>query len=216
VVAFERRGYHAARVDDIVNLAKTSHGTFYLYFANKEDLFRVLLHDVAAEMKTLAASLGPVGPGRAGYEELRRWLAEFFELYSRYHPVIRAWMEPEADPEVAQLGAETLAAFAGALEKRIVVAGAPPEADPAIAALGLVATIERLGYYVETGSVAVDRESVLDTLAAVYHVGVFGGARRHSTRGHSTRGHTTRGPSTRSPSTRGPSTRGHGARDQSR
>jgi len=36
------RGYHAARVDDIVRMADTSHGTFYLYFANKEDLFRAL------------------------------------------------------------------------------------------------------------------------------------------------------------------------------
>ena len=34
------RGYHAARVDDIVRLAKVSHGTFYLYFSNKEDLFQ--------------------------------------------------------------------------------------------------------------------------------------------------------------------------------
>ena len=37
---FAERGYHAARVDDIVRTARTSHGTFYLYFANKEDLLR--------------------------------------------------------------------------------------------------------------------------------------------------------------------------------
>ena len=35
---FAERGFHAARVDDIVRAARTSHGTFYLYFANKEDL----------------------------------------------------------------------------------------------------------------------------------------------------------------------------------
>src|SRR5207249_1763842 len=33
------RGYLAARVDDVVRVAEMSHGTFYLYFANKEDLF---------------------------------------------------------------------------------------------------------------------------------------------------------------------------------
>jgi AcrR family transcriptional regulator len=32
------RGYHVARVDDIVRAARTSHGMFSLYFANKEDL----------------------------------------------------------------------------------------------------------------------------------------------------------------------------------
>ena len=39
---FAQRGVHAARVDDIVKVAATSNGTFYLYFANKEELFRAL------------------------------------------------------------------------------------------------------------------------------------------------------------------------------
>ena len=29
-----------------MKVAKTSHGTFYLYFANKEDLFRTLTADM--------------------------------------------------------------------------------------------------------------------------------------------------------------------------
>ena len=35
VEVYASKGYFAARVDDIVKLARTSHGTFYLYFANK-------------------------------------------------------------------------------------------------------------------------------------------------------------------------------------
>src|SRR5262245_44453372 len=57
VKVFADRGYHAARVDDIVKLAKTSHGTFYLYFSNKEDLFRALVGEVAEEMERLAETL---------------------------------------------------------------------------------------------------------------------------------------------------------------
>src|SRR5574341_1416779 len=68
---FAERGYHAARVDDIVKIAKTSHGTFYLYFANKEDLFRALATEVAEEMVTLAESLPTVSPDEDGYEALR-------------------------------------------------------------------------------------------------------------------------------------------------
>ena len=37
---FDERGFQAVRVDDIVRRAQISHGTFYLYFSNKEDLFR--------------------------------------------------------------------------------------------------------------------------------------------------------------------------------
>ena len=59
---FAERGLHAARVDDVVKAAKTSHGTFYLYFANKEDLFRALTLDVAEKMVDLAAELPPLSP----------------------------------------------------------------------------------------------------------------------------------------------------------
>src|ERR671929_699947 len=66
MVVFEKRGFHAARVDDIVKVAKTSHGTFYLYFSNKEDLFRALLADVGEEVDAILETLGDVGPDEAG------------------------------------------------------------------------------------------------------------------------------------------------------
>jgi AcrR family transcriptional regulator len=43
MVAFDKRGYYATRVNDVVDIAKTSHGTFYLYFSNKEALLRALV-----------------------------------------------------------------------------------------------------------------------------------------------------------------------------
>src|SRR5512141_1598465 len=63
---FAERGYHAARVDDVVKLAETSHGTFYLYFANKEELFHALAEEVAERLATLAATLPPLTPGPEG------------------------------------------------------------------------------------------------------------------------------------------------------
>jgi AcrR family transcriptional regulator len=86
VEVFERRGFHAARVDDIVKVAKTSHGTFYLYFANKEELFRALAQEVADEMIALAKDLPPVARGRDGLSDLRRWLERFVDLYEHYAP----------------------------------------------------------------------------------------------------------------------------------
>src|SRR5690349_4174045 len=90
---FAQRGYHAARVDDIVRVARTSHGTFYLYFSNKEDLLRALAVDCAHEITDIANRIGPIGPDAAGREELRRFLGEWLAMYRRYGPVIRAWME---------------------------------------------------------------------------------------------------------------------------
>ena len=71
---FAERGFHAARVDDIVRAARTSHGTFYLYFANKEDLLRALAVECAHEMDALADGLGPITPDDDGAAELRRFL----------------------------------------------------------------------------------------------------------------------------------------------
>ena len=69
---FAERGFHAARVDDIVRAARTSHGTFYLYFANKEDLLRALATECAHEMDALADTLGPVGARRRGLRRAAR------------------------------------------------------------------------------------------------------------------------------------------------
>jgi len=172
---FAERGYHAARVDDVVKVAKTSHGTFYLYFANKEDLFRALATEVAQEMEGLAAALPQIAPGASGYRELRAWLERFAELYEHYGPVIRTWTEAEiGDSEFGRLGSDVLAEFARTLARR-VRADATSDLDPAIAAMALVAMIERFNYYVLARQVDVSRDAMLDTLAAVTHAGLFGG-----------------------------------------
>src|SRR5947199_569932 len=179
MTVLEKRGYHAARVDDIVKVARTSHGTFYLYFANKEDLFRALLTDVAEEVATLAETLGPVTPDEAGYRELRGWLGRFSDLYVHYGPVIRAWTEAEVEgDDVGRMGEKVLTTVATALIARIGETNDSDDFDPQVAALSTVAMIERVHYYLLSRQINVERDDLLDTMATVLHVGVFGGARR--------------------------------------
>src|SRR5260221_14623352 len=64
---FAERGFHAARVDDIVRAARASHGTFYLYFSSKEDLLRALAVQCSEQMEALATRLGDVGPDEDGW-----------------------------------------------------------------------------------------------------------------------------------------------------
>src|SRR3954470_24744299 len=71
---FAAKGFHGTRVDDIVKVADTSHGTFYLYFANKDDLFHGLAREVAGDMIEHAGSLDPLTAGEDGVATLRRWL----------------------------------------------------------------------------------------------------------------------------------------------
>jgi len=183
-VVLSDKGYHATRVDDIVRRARTSHGTFYLYFANKEDLFRALAVQCAEEMTALAAQLGPVGPGPEGIEELRSWLGRFLSTYRRYGPVIRAWMEDQAiDRSLRRLGRRAFADITGSLVQRLSEGRAAHLPDADLAAAALLAMIERFTYFVSSRDLPLDDEVLLTTLATVIHRGFFAdGPRRRPAR----------------------------------
>jgi AcrR family transcriptional regulator len=178
MVVFERRGFHAARVDDIVKVAKTSHGTFYLYFANKEDLFHALAADAGSAMLDLTSELGPIGPDEAGYRDLRTWLGRFGELYLHYGPVIRVWTEAEFEGGVAgRMGTDLLTEVTRALARRIANSPTATAVDPQIAATAFLAMIERFNYYVLSRQIDFAPDDVLDTIATLAHQGLFGGNR---------------------------------------
>jgi len=176
---FAERGYHAARVDDIVRAARTSHGTFYLYFANKEDLLRALAIDCAGDLAQLADRIGPISPDEQGFRELRSFLADFLATYRRYGPVIRAWMENQvADPEIDRVGVKAFTSIGARLGERMREAGAV-DADHEAAAVGaLMAMLERFSYALASRRLILDDDAVLDTLGHIIHRGFFGAPAR--------------------------------------
>ncbi len=74
MVEFEDRGFHGVRVDDVVRRAGISHGTFYLYFSNKEDLFKALLKDALHDMEIVAGDFPVVTHDNTGLTVLRQWV----------------------------------------------------------------------------------------------------------------------------------------------
>jgi AcrR family transcriptional regulator len=172
---FDRTGYHAARVDDVVAAAHSSHGTFYLYFTSKEDLFDQLVGEVAAELRTVIDELAPVTNSPRGRAALRAWLARVSEVYARHGRVIRAWTEAElsGDP-VGRRGEDVLTGLALALTRRMRV---PKRSglDPTVATLALMMMVERLNYYAASGQLDLDDEDELnDTLTEVIMAAAFG------------------------------------------
>jgi AcrR family transcriptional regulator len=182
LAVFAERGFHATRVDDVCEAAGVSHGTFYLYFSSKEDLFRTLVDDVVHEMRELADDLPAIGAGEAGFRALRGWLGAFHALYARYFPIIQAWNEANAsDAELARLGAHVLRDFVDALVARAEENDGLPVEDPAAAAMAMVAMVERSLTFALAGLTRLERDVLLDTLAGILHVGLFGGRRRKRT-----------------------------------
>lgn len=164
------KGYHSSRVDDVVGDASVSHGTFYLYFANKEDLFRALAERCADEVAELATDLGPIGPDADGRAELRAWLARYLEMYRSSGPVIRAWNEGQvADRKLARLGRASFSRVRDALEQVM------PSGNE-LRATALLAMVERFSYSLSTRPLAVADDVALDTLALIAHRSFFGGS----------------------------------------
>jgi AcrR family transcriptional regulator len=172
---FAERGYHASRVDDIVRAAKTSHGTFYLYFTNKEDLLRALAVECAHEMTDLADTIGPIGPDAVGRAELRGFLARFLDTYRRFGPVIRAWMEDQVgDRDIDRLGVKAFTVIGDRLGTRMREAGSEVAAHEQAAVGALMAMLEHFSYGFTSRRIVVDDAVVLNTLTTVVHRGFFG------------------------------------------
>src|ERR1022692_1261663 len=99
MIEFEERGFHGVRVDDVVRRAGISHGTFYLYFSNKEDLFKALLLDALRDMETVAGDFPIVTRDDTGKTVLRRWVRKFFDVYAAHATVIRLLSQADLVPE---------------------------------------------------------------------------------------------------------------------
>ena len=172
VTAFSAKGFHATRVDDIVKRAKTSHGTFYLYFSSKDDLFEHLVAEVSSELGDATRSLPEIRDNAAGRAALEEWLRSFVELYRRYGPLIRSWTDAES-PDGASGLPDLLGTIAGALTDR-VRARRSKQFDPEVAALACVAMVERSSYLMATAQIASDSEETASILASIMLDAFFG------------------------------------------
>ena len=100
---FVKRGYHSTRVDDLVAAAGVSHGAFYRYFKNKEELARLL---VARAVQQVGASVAEIPDltgldAEAGTPALRRWLRKYHDAHVHEAAMLRVWVAAAAqDPAI--------------------------------------------------------------------------------------------------------------------
>lgn len=174
---FRERSYPETRVDDITKEAGTSHGAFYLYFNNKAEVLEALAAQTSIELDHLAGQFAGIERGEAGYEQLRRWIEGFIDAYEANSPVIIALMmaRPQ-DERFDRLGREMMNKFAGQISKTIrdAMADGRHPVKSGIAATALVAMLERICYYWLVRGADFNRKDFVDTLAAIWHQGIFG------------------------------------------
>jgi len=179
---FRERSYPETRVDDITREAGTSHGAFYLYFSNKAEVLEALAIETAERMYTLADELEGIERGEAGFDQLKSWMEHFIDNYEENSPVVVAWMSARPqDARFDRLGREVLAKFAGRISHTIRATESDGERHPVnagVAAVALVAMLERFCYYWLVRGGGFARDDVVDTMAAIWHQGIFGASHK--------------------------------------
>jgi AcrR family transcriptional regulator len=179
---FGERGFSAVRVDDVVRLAQTSHGTFYLYFASKEDLFKALLRDALQEMTIIADEFPVVTRNEPGRVALRAWVRRFADRYAAHAAVIRVMSQADiVGEEIWRDGLQVLFRLAEAITTGMTAArqdtldgpGAPdgssrPAPPAELTALACLMMLERVNYLLSVGA-ALPREETADRLSAIIY-----------------------------------------------
>lgn len=143
---FRTYGYSGTRVDDIVAVAGISHGAFYLYFRNKEELLHRMAVDSADHVRQLTAELSEL-PRPVDRDLLEAWVAKFVAIYHDDGPVIRVWLDNrDPDPLMQSLANDSLGPLAAALAD-LVDPGLVAAMDQRLTGLGLLSLLERLSSY---------------------------------------------------------------------
>jgi AcrR family transcriptional regulator len=180
---FEETGLQATRVEDIVRRAKTSHGTFYLYFANKDDLFRTLLRDALHDMDMITDEFPVVTSNEAGRAALRRWVQRFSDTYAAHATVIRILSQAEIVGEkVYADGLKTLFRLAEAITQGMTAAenakgaaagaehadGDEPSQHAELTAIACLMMLERVNY-LRSAEVRLPDDEMNERLAAIIY-----------------------------------------------
>lgn len=171
---FGERGFQAVTVDDIVRRASTSHGTFYLYFANKDDFFGALSAEALQAMDRLSDEF-PVGSAdRAGRAALRDWVTAFCDTYQAHAVVIRILSQADLVARDSwEDGLKYMSRMADVISMGMPVAGAGDGqsgrvsgADARLSAIACLMMLERVNYLASSG-VPFPRTEMVDRLTAI-------------------------------------------------
>jgi AcrR family transcriptional regulator len=143
---FGDNGYANATIAEVVELAQVSRGAFYLYFDNKDDVFKTLVARVIADLYDVTTQRSS-GSIRNRVETSTR---NYLEAFLRHRQVLRCLFEvSSSNAEMARLHNEFRARFIERIRRHLernIALGLCHKMDARIASYSLGLMIESVGY----------------------------------------------------------------------
>lgn len=143
---FEERGYKRATVAAITDRASTAHGTFYLYFKNKDDAFARVIGEATDQLYDESRADWNRDPVEGVRAATRRFLTVFCQNTKLWRSLLEASF---TNPDVEARWADIRRAFIGRIARSFraqVESGAIRPLDPELAASALGAMVEWFAY----------------------------------------------------------------------
>ena len=168
-IEFEERGFNGVRVDDVVKRAGISHGTFYLYFANKEDLFQALLRDALHDMENVTGDFPVVTSDETGLRQLRAWVRSFSAAYAAHGTVLRTLSSANAPGEMFAEGLQMFFSLTEAMTTGMTAAAAKAgrlQENAELTAFACLMMLERVNF-VTTTEVELPEDLMADKIADI-------------------------------------------------
>lgn len=168
--AFAELGWQATRVQDIVQRAGVSHGTFYTYYDSKAAILDDLVRASQADFYALANEPWKADDVRGALE---RAIGGFLDLYQRDAVLMHAWLQAARDePAFGALYQELRGRFVDRITEHVAAtvaasgrAGTPPARTVASA---LAAMVEHFAYFWAVLGEPHERDDALATLTLVW------------------------------------------------
>jgi AcrR family transcriptional regulator len=173
---FAEKGYDKTSVADIISRAGIGHGTFWLYFRNKEDLLQFMLRDMIKEIEAFGWYAEdnledfPVTTLQQ-VEDIIRGVMDVFARYSTIHPpTMRASLESEDFRAALE---ELNRPFVHILETKLrehLEKGLCRGLDPEVSAYIILAMLEYTNVQLANKSLPADRDAIIHNLSSIiYH-----------------------------------------------
>jgi len=165
---FLAKGYFGTSIDDVVDAAGVSRGSFYTYYPTKRDLLVRIGNETYAAMDGLIAAMDAVADA-GGPDAVERIVTLYLQMLEENGAFLTVWGQAGfRDEELRRAGMRakirTSRRIAAVLEK---LGAMPTGQEPGLVTLAFEVMIDRYWYYYRFAGLAVTWDEMVATLSGI-------------------------------------------------